>query len=40
MINAIERAASGRDTITIIDWCSRKVLAWRISNPLKTDFCV
>ena len=26
--------------IAIMDWHSRKVLAWRISNTLETDFCV
>lgn len=24
----------------VMDWASRKVLAWRISNTLTTDFCV
>jgi len=24
----------------VIDWCSRRVLAWRLSNTLTTDFCV
>ncbi len=23
-----------------MDWCTRKVLAWRISNTLEADFCV
>jgi putative transposase len=26
--------------IAIMDWCSRKVLAWRLSNTLDTRFCV
>jgi putative transposase len=26
--------------IAIIDWYSRKVLAWRVSNTLDSDFCV
>lgn len=26
--------------VAIMDWASRKVLAWRISNTLTTDFCV
>ncbi|WP_425476037.1 DDE-type integrase/transposase/recombinase [Mesorhizobium yinganensis] len=26
--------------VAIMDWFSRKVLAWRISNTLETDFCV
>lgn len=26
--------------IAIIDWFTRKVLAWRISNTLEADFCV
>ncbi|WP_441347514.1 DDE-type integrase/transposase/recombinase [Shimia sp. MMG029] len=24
----------------IVDWYTRKVLAWRISNTLEADFCV
>ncbi len=23
-----------------MDWCSRKVLSWRLSNTLDVDFCV
>ena len=23
-----------------MDWFSRKVLAWRLSNPLNGDFCI
>ena len=26
--------------VAIMDWHSRKVLAWRISNTLEADFCV
>ena len=26
--------------VAIIDWHSRKVLAWRVSNTLESDFCV
>ena len=26
--------------VAIIDWYTRKVLAWRISNTLEADFCV
>jgi len=26
--------------VAIIDWYSRKVLAWRLSNTLEADFCV
>ena len=26
--------------IAIIDWHTRKVLTWRISNTLEADFCV
>ena len=26
--------------VAIMDWASRKVLAWRTSNTLTTDFCV
>jgi putative transposase len=26
--------------VAIMDWYSRKVLAWRLSNTLDTDFCV
>ena len=26
--------------VAIMDWYSRKVLAWRVSNTLDADFCV
>jgi putative transposase len=26
--------------VAVMDWCSRKVLSWRISNTLDTDFCI
>jgi putative transposase len=26
--------------VAVIDWCTRKVLSWRLSNTLTTDFCV
>jgi putative transposase len=26
--------------VAIMDWAARKVLAWRISNTLTTDFCI
>ena len=26
--------------MTIIDWATRKVLAWRLSNTLDASFCV
>jgi putative transposase len=26
--------------VAIIDWYSRYVLSWRLSNTLDTDFCV
>ncbi|WP_232222614.1 DDE-type integrase/transposase/recombinase [Paracoccus sphaerophysae] len=26
--------------VAIMDWSTRKVLAWRISNTLETDFCI
>jgi putative transposase len=26
--------------VAVIDWFTRKVLAWRVSNTLTTDFCV
>lgn len=25
---------------TVLDWASRRVLAWRLSNMLTTDFCM
>jgi putative transposase len=25
--------------VAVIDWCTRKVLSWRLSNTLTTDFC-
>jgi putative transposase len=24
----------------VMDWASRRVLAWRVSNSLTTDFCI
>ena len=24
----------------VLDWASRRVLAWRLSNTLTTDFCI
>ena len=26
--------------VAIMDWYSRKVLAWRLSNTLEADFCI
>ena len=26
--------------VAVMDWCTRKVLAWRLSNSLTADFCV
>jgi putative transposase len=26
--------------VAVMDWCSRKVLSWRLSNTLDADFCV
>ena len=26
--------------VAIMDWYSRKVLAWRVSNSMDADFCV
>jgi putative transposase len=26
--------------VVIMDWCSRKILSWRLSNSLDADFCV
>jgi putative transposase len=26
--------------VAVMDWYTRKVLAWRISNTLEADFCV
>jgi transposase InsO family protein len=26
--------------VTIMDWYSRKVLAWQVSNTMDADFCV
>jgi putative transposase len=28
------------DLFAILDWASRRVLAWRLSNTLTTDFCL
>lgn len=24
----------------VLDWCSRKVLAWRLSNTMDVEFCI
>ncbi|GMQ76033.1 MAG: hypothetical protein BMS9Abin01_1296 [Gammaproteobacteria bacterium] len=26
--------------VAIMDWHSRRVLSWRVSNTLDTDFCI
>jgi len=26
--------------VAVMDWCSRKVLSWRLSNALDTEFCI
>jgi len=26
--------------VAIMDWCSRKVLSWRLSNTMEADFCI
>ena len=26
--------------VAVIDWATRKVLAWRLSNTMEADFCV
>jgi putative transposase len=26
--------------VAIMDWHSRKVLSWRVSNVMDTDFCI
>ena len=47
----VERKAVGRVTyipmgrgflylVAIMDWASRKVLAWQLSNTMDADFCV
>ena len=28
------------DSVALIDWYSRKVLSWRLSNTMDSDFCV
>lgn len=28
------------DVVAIMDWYSRKILAWRVSNSMDPDFCV
>ncbi len=28
------------DLVVIMDWHSRRVLSWRVSNTLDTDFCI
>jgi putative transposase len=34
------RLRSGQALVAIMDWHSRYVLAWRLSNTLESDFCV
>ncbi len=26
--------------VTVLDWHSRRVLSWRVSNTMTTDFCL
>jgi putative transposase len=26
--------------VAVMDWATRKVLAWRLSNTMEADFCV
>ncbi|HIH12419.1 TPA: transposase family protein [Candidatus Woesearchaeota archaeon] len=26
--------------MAVMDWCSRKILSWRLSNSLDTEFCI
>jgi putative transposase len=26
--------------VAVMDWCTRKVLAWRVSNTMDADFCI
>jgi putative transposase len=26
--------------VAVMDWCTRKVLAWRVSNTMEADFCI
>lgn len=28
------------DLVAIMDWYSRRVLSWRLSNTMETDFCI
>jgi putative transposase len=39
-ITYLPMAAGWAYLIAVIDWYSRKVLAWRLSNTMTTDFCV
>jgi putative transposase len=39
-ITYIPMARGFADLVAIIDWYSRRVLAWRLSNTLDTDFCI
>ena len=36
--NRLERGFAYQ--VAIIDWCSRRVLSWRISNSMEAAFCV
>ncbi len=39
-ITYVPMAAGFGYLVAVIDWHSRKVLAWRLSNTMTTDFCV
>ncbi len=36
----ISRCAKAFYLFAVLDWATRRVLAWRISNTLTTDFCI
>ena len=39
-INCISMARGLVYLVTVVDWCSRRVLSWPLSNSLETDFCM
>ncbi len=39
-INYIRLVHGVASLVAIIDWCSRCVLSWRISNSTEAEFCV
>ena len=39
-VGLMASGAGGLYLVAVMDWASRKVLAWRLSNTLDSSFCV